>query len=79
MIVFEILVYSCITINAPVSGELMQKTCNWSARSGLYTTQEACLAAAPTIGSDVFSDVADGRKVEKINCVPLQVMTGDRP
>ncbi len=73
MTVFSLLVYSCITINAPLTGELMQKTCNWNGGQALYMTEDLCKAAAPAIGSPVFSDVADGRKIEGIRCQPVQV------
>jgi hypothetical protein len=74
MTVFQLLVYSCVTINAPISGELLQKSCNWSPRGLLFASEEACRKAAPAVGSDVFSDVADGRKVEKTNCVSQSVL-----
>lgn len=68
MTVFSLLVYSCVTINAPLSGELLQKTCNWSQRGGLFATRDGCLQASPPLGSPIFSDVADGRVVEAIKC-----------
>lgn len=74
MTVFSLLVYSCVTITAPLSGELMQKTCNWSPRGGLYATHEACLRASPALGSPIFSDVADGRTVENIRCAEQTVI-----
>ena len=68
MSVFSLFVYSCVTFNAPISGELLQKTCSWSGRGTLYATHEACLRESPLLGSPIFSDVADGRKVEAIKC-----------
>jgi hypothetical protein len=70
MTIFQLFVYSCITLNAPISGELLQKTCNWSEGSGnsLYVSVAACESAAPAAGTPVFSDVMDGRKVEKTKC-----------
>lgn len=71
MTVFQLFVYSCVTVTAPLSGELLQKTCNW--RDGgqtLYAGKESCEAAAPAIGSPIFSDVADARIVEKTKCAP---------
>lgn len=73
MIVFSLLVYSCTTLNAPISGELLQKTCSWNPRGGLFATHEACLRASPPLNSPIFSDVADGRLVEAIKCEPQNV------
>ena len=68
MTVFSLLIYSCVTFNAPLSGELLQKTCSWGQRGALYASRDACLRASPALGSPIFSDVADGRKVEDIKC-----------
>lgn len=73
-IVFQLFVYSCVTLNSPISGELLQKTCNWSnGGSVLYAGREACEADAPAIGAPIFSDVMDGRQVEKTKCEPRSV------
>jgi hypothetical protein len=71
--VFQLFIYSCVTINAPISGELLQKTCQWGQRGGLYATHEACLRESPSLNSPIFSDVADGRKVEAIKCAAQSV------
>ena len=73
MTVFSLLVYSCVTINAPISGELLQKTCSWGQRGGLFATRDACLRASPPLHSPIFSDIADGRQVESIKCEPQPV------
>ena len=79
MTVFSLLIYSCVTITAPMSDELIQKTCAWDHGGGsLYMTQAGCEAAAPPVGSPIFSDVADGRKVENTKCQPLSVL-GSHP
>jgi hypothetical protein len=74
MTVFQFFLYSCVTLNAPISGELLQKTCNWSQGSDLYATHEACLRDSPPLNSPIFSDVADGRKVEAIKCESRAVL-----
>jgi len=68
MTVFSLLVYSCVTINSWPGGDLMSKTCKWSQEGALYASHEACLRASPALGEPIFSDVADGRKVEAIKC-----------
>jgi hypothetical protein len=68
MSVFQLFIYSCITTIAPMSGELLSKTCDWSQRGALYASHDACLRASPALGSPIFSDVADGRVVEAIKC-----------
>lgn len=73
MTVFQLMVYSCVSLVAPISGDLMQKTCTWAAQGALYAKQEACEANAPKIGSPVFSDVMDGRTVEKTHYAPQTV------
>ena len=66
--IFSLFVYSCVTINAPMTGELLQKTCNWRQVGELYATRDACLNASPPLNSPIFSDIADGRVVEAIKC-----------
>lgn len=68
MTVFSLAVYSCLTVNFPLSGDLMQKTCIWQTQGGLYATKDACLRASPPLGSPIFSDVADGRRVDAVRC-----------
>jgi hypothetical protein len=68
MTVFSLFLYSCVTISAPMTGELLEKTCNWRQSGGLYETRDACLRASPALGSPIFSDIADGRTVEAIKC-----------
>lgn len=67
MVVFSLLIYSCITLNG-WRGELLQKTCAWKTEGSLYSTEKACLKAAPSLNSPIFSDVSDGRKVEAVEC-----------
>lgn len=72
--VFQLFIYSCVTLIAPVSGELLEKTCSWSGGGSLYVSQVICEADAPEIGAPIFSDVADGRRVEKTKCEPHGVI-----
>ena len=71
MTVWTLLVYSCVTLTS-LQGDLTSKTCSWNG-GALYRTEGACGAAAPKIGTPIFSDVADGRKVEKTRCDRLSV------
>jgi hypothetical protein len=71
--VFQLLIYSCVTITAPISGDLVQKSCAWQPQGGLWAMQDQCEASAPKIGSSIFSDVADGRVVERTRCAPQAV------
>lgn len=64
---YVLVVYSCIIINNPLNGELISKNCNWNGNN-LFSSLELCEASAPKDGSPIFSDVLDGRKVEKHQC-----------
>jgi hypothetical protein len=72
--VFSLLIYSCVTVNFPLSGDLMQRTCRWEGGGTLYASHERCLRASPALGFPIFSDVADGRKVEAIKCAEQSVV-----
>ena len=72
MTLFQLFVYSCVTLNAPIGGDLLQKTCQWgNGITGFYARKESCEADAPAVGSPIFSDVVDGRKVELTKCDPI--------
>ena len=68
--IWSLAVYSCVVIT-PMDGSY-SKTCNWSGGS-LHASKESCEAKAPKDGSDVFSDIADGRKVDHHECKEIKV------
>jgi hypothetical protein len=70
--IFTLAVYSCVTIMMWPGTDLRSKTCDWNGR-GMYSSREKCEAAAPKDGDEVFSDVADGRKVEKHSCNEMRI------
>ena len=72
MTVFQLAVFSCVRLTS-LGGDVMSMSCDWKPYS-MYTTEELCTAAAPKIGSPVFSDVADGRTVEKTHCTPVIII-----
>lgn len=72
MTIYTLAIYSCVTLMSPLSQDLLSKTCAWNGNT-LYTTIEKCEADAPKDGSPIFSDIADGRKVEKHSCNPIGV------
>jgi hypothetical protein len=70
MPIFHLLLYSCVLSNG-LDGELLSKTWRWDA-SGFYVQQEKCGAkGALAIGTPVFSDTFEDRKIEKFKCVRL--------
>jgi hypothetical protein len=66
MTIFQLAVYSCVRFGNPFTDE-SAVTCNWTPH-GLFASEEKCNAAAPKIGSPIFSDIADDRKVENVRC-----------
>jgi hypothetical protein len=70
IIVWSLAIYSCV-VSTPMDGSY-SKTCNWGGGT-LHASKEHCETAAPKDGSDVFSDVADGRKVERHECREIRV------
>jgi hypothetical protein len=71
MTFFQLMVYSCVTLNSPMYGELISKTCDWRARD-FYVHQEICDSAGRReIGQPIFSDMDEDRKVEASRCIQL--------
>jgi hypothetical protein len=72
MTIFQLLVYSCVVANS-FDGDLMSKTCRWDLR-GFYVAAYRCNEkGASLIGSPIFSDVYEDRKVDKFKCSPVSV------
>jgi hypothetical protein len=68
MNIFHLLVYSCIS-SLGMDGELMEKTCQWDSRD-VYTTSVKCEeAGAKVLMTQIFSDVAEDRRIEKHKCL----------
>ena len=72
MIVFALIVISCVEYNGPFNGHAYDtsysKSCN-GREQVLFTTKGSCeKTGEPLKGTPVFSDVADGRKVEGYIC-----------
>lgn len=73
--VFELLLFSCVTALWPASSDLMSKTCRWQTTGVLYATQERCSADGNAkIGTPIFSDVYEDRRVEQIRCQSRSVV-----
>jgi hypothetical protein len=68
--VFELFLFSCVTVMSPFDGgDLVRKTCRWSTTGALYHTSERCSEDGNAkIGTPIFSDVYEDRKVEKTKC-----------
>jgi len=70
MTIFNLLVYSCVTLT-DFSGDLISKTCNWrpASNSMPYARKEVCEAQGQLlIGTPIFSDVYEDRRVDKFKC-----------
>ncbi len=71
IIIWSLAIYSCVEITSPFGGDY-SKTCHWAGGS-LHSTKERCEKEAPKDGAEVFSDVADGRKVDHHECREIKV------
>ena len=72
MTVFQLFVYSCVTLNG-WDGELISKMCRWDARDLHQTETKCAVAGANELGHPVYSDIAEDRRVEKMRCLPIGV------
>lgn len=72
MTIFQMAVFSCVRLMAPMSDDVLSMSCSWQSQ-GFFASEQSCLAHAPKIGTPIFSDVADNRKVEKVRCTPVFV------
>lgn len=72
MTVFVLALYSCVSVN-DFHGDLAMKTCDWRQR-GMFSTAEKCdKAGTAFVGTPIFSDIAEDRKVQKYSCGPLSI------
>ena len=73
MVIFALIVVSCVETPNPFGGSAYDTSYSKSCRgveANLFATKDACeKAGEPLIGTPVFSDVADGRKVERYGCI----------
>jgi len=75
MTIFQLMVYSCVQYNIvplmPYSDYTI--SCRWQPW-GFHQSKESCeREAASQLGKPIFSDVADGRKVEKAQCADINI------
>jgi hypothetical protein len=78
MIIFQLAVYSCVTVTSFMGGDVLSTTCRWDSR-GLYAEQSRCDEDGfKAIGEPIheFSKIinATPRKVEKHACGPVSVI-----
>jgi hypothetical protein len=71
MTIFQLAIYSCVRFGNPFTDD-MTTSCHWTP-NGLFMTEEKCKAVAPQLGTPIFSDVADDRKVEDTRCASVFV------
>lgn len=76
MTIFQLLVYSCVSVNG-LDGELMTKICRWDSRDLYVTTARCEEAGAKAFMSQIFSFEhiigESHRHVEKHKCVKVWV------
>lgn len=72
--IFELIVYSCLT-TTDLSGDVVSKTCRWSSR-GLYASEQRCNDTGRSeIGEKLvpFAFTPDPSLIEKFRCSPALV------
>lgn len=73
MTIFQLFVYSCLTLNY-FDGALLSKTCRWQSWGDPFVDSAKCeRAGKDQLGHPIFSDVAEDRHIQKARCEPMAV------